>query len=80
MCLGVPGRILSVEEGDLRLARVAFGEVVKEASLAFVPEARPGDHVIVHAGMALEVIDEAAARKVFRALADLEAARAEGAP
>ncbi len=79
MCLGVPGRILSVEEDGLRLARVAFGPVVKEASLAFVPEARPGDHVLVHAGLALEVIDEAAAARVFEALRDLEAANG-GAP
>ncbi len=78
MCLGVPGRILSVGEDGLRTARVAFGPVVKEASLAFVPEARPGDHVLVHAGLALEVIDEAAAAKVFEALRDLEAANGEG--
>lgn len=78
MCLGVPGRILSVEEDGLRTARVAFGPVVKEASLAFVPEARPGDHVLVHAGLALEVIDEAAAAGVFEALRDLEAANGEG--
>ena len=80
MCLCVPGRILSLEEGDLRLGRVAFGEVVKEVSLAFVPEARPGDHVMVHAGMALEVIDEAAARRVFEVLRELEAAQAGEAP
>ena len=78
MCLAVPGRILSVGEDALRTARVAFGPVVKEASLAFVPEARPGDHVLVHAGLALEVIDEAAAAKVFEALRDLEAANGEG--
>jgi hydrogenase expression/formation protein HypC len=79
MCLGVPGRILDIEEGALRTARVAFGEVVKEASLAFVPEARPGQFVLVHAGLALEVIDEAAAARVFEALRDLEAAE-EGRP
>ncbi|MFN8012525.1 MAG: HypC/HybG/HupF family hydrogenase formation chaperone [Holophagaceae bacterium] len=75
MCLGVPGRILSVAEDSLRTARVAFGEVVKEASLAFVPEARPGDHVLVHAGLALEVIDAAEAVKVFEALRELEQAQ-----
>ena len=78
MCLGVPGRILSFEEGELRLGRVAFGAVVKEVSLAFVPEAKVGEYVVVHAGMALDVIDEAAARHVFQVLEELEAANAEG--
>ncbi len=77
MCLGVPGRILSIAEDSLRTARVAFGDVVKEASLAFVPEARPGSYVLVHAGLALEVIDEEAAARVFEALRDLEGAREE---
>lgn len=80
MCLGVPGRILSVEEGALRMGRVAFGAVVKEVSLAFVPEAQVGEFVVVHAGMALDVIDEEAARRVFTVLKELEAASAEGPP
>lgn len=80
MCLGVPGRILSVEEGELRMGRVAFGAVVKEVSLAFVPEAKVGEFVVVHAGMALDVIDEEAARRVFQVLQELEAASADGPP
>lgn len=78
MCLGVPGRILEVADDELRTARVAFGEVVKAASLALVPEARVGQHVLVHAGMALEVLDEEAAARVFEALAELR--RGEAAP
>lgn len=65
MCLGIPGRVLAVAEGPLRLGRVAFGPVVKEVALAFVPEAAVGDYVLVHAGTALEVIDPEAARQVF---------------
>ncbi len=80
MCLGVPGRVLSFEEGDLRMGRVAFGDLVKEISLAFVPEAQVGEYVVVHAGMALEVIDEEAARRVFQVLRELDAAGAEGLP
>lgn len=78
MCLGVPGRVLSFEDGDLRMGRVAFGQVVKEISLAFVPDAKVGEYVVVHAGMALEVIDEEAAQRVFAVLRDLDAASAEG--
>jgi hydrogenase expression/formation protein HypC len=72
MCLGIPGRILDLGEDPLHFGRVAFGEVVKEVSLALVPEAQLGDYVIVHAGTALEVIDEAAAARTWEALAQLD--------
>ncbi len=72
MCLAVPGRVLEIREaGDLRAARVDFGGVVREASLAFVPEARIGDYVLVHVGFAISRIDEQAARETFEALAEL---------
>ena len=45
MCLGIPGRVLSISEGDLRLARVEFGGIVKEVCLAYVPDAEVGDDV-----------------------------------
>jgi hydrogenase expression/formation protein HypC len=73
MCLGIPGKILEVEEGPLRMGRVTFDGVVKEVSLAFVPEAVVGEFVVAHAGTAIEVIDEEAAARVletFRALLD----------
>ena len=78
MCLGVPGKVLNFEDGDLRMGRVAFGQVVKEISLAFVPEAKVGEYVVVHAGMALDVIDEEAAQRVFAVLRELDAASMEG--
>jgi hydrogenase expression/formation protein HypC len=65
MCLGIPGRVVDVESGPLRLGRVAFGDVVKEVCLAFVPRAEPGDYVVVHAGSAIEVIDEEKALRAF---------------
>lgn len=70
MCLAVPGRILSVEGNDplLRSGRVDFAGVVKDVNLAFVPEAAIGDYVLVHVGIALQVIDEAEARQVFEYL------------
>ena len=73
MCLGVPGKIMDVDESALRMGRVAFGSTVKEASLACVPEAGPGDWVVVHAGLALEQLDEAEAKLMLDALAELEA-------
>ncbi|MHA1568817.1 MAG: HypC/HybG/HupF family hydrogenase formation chaperone [Alphaproteobacteria bacterium] len=63
MCLAVPGELIDISGDDplTRIGRIAFGGVIKEASLAFVPEARPGDYVLVHAGVAISVLDAAAA-------------------
>lgn len=74
MCLAVPGKLLTISGDEAeplcRTGRVAFSGVVKDASLAFTPEARPGDYVLVHAGFAIAVIDEAQAK---RTIGDLEA-------
>jgi hydrogenase expression/formation protein HypC len=71
MCLGIPGEILSAADGELRTGRVAFGGIVKEVCLAYVPEARVGDFVVVHAGFAITVIDPAAAARVFSYLDEI---------
>jgi hydrogenase expression/formation protein HypC len=72
MCLGIPGRVLSVSEGDLRLAKVEFGGIVKEVCLAYVPEAGVGDYVIVHVGFAISRVDAAEAARVFSYLDEIE--------
>ena len=66
MCLAVPGKIVEVT-GDTplaRRARVSFGGVVKDISLAYVPDARPGQYVIVHVGFAISRIDEQEAQRL----------------
>jgi hydrogenase expression/formation protein HypC len=74
MCLAVPGKIISTEgEGDFRVARVEFGGVAREASLAYVPEARCGDYVLVHVGFAIAVVDEQAAAETLAVLEQLGA-------
>ncbi len=67
MCLAVPGKIISIQgdEALSRTGRVSFGGVVKEVSLAYVPEAEIGDYVIVHVGFALSKVDEIEAARVF---------------
>lgn len=73
MCLAVPGCILSTNGADFsRVARVDFGGVTREINLAFTPEAKVGDYVLVHVGVAIAVIDEAEAGRVFDALEDLD--------
>ena len=71
MCLGIPGRVLQVRQDTLPMADVAFGGIVKEVCLAYVPEAQPGDYVIVHVGFAISRIDEAEAQRVFSYLAEI---------
>jgi hydrogenase expression/formation protein HypC len=67
MCLAVPGKILEIAGCDtyLRTGRVSFGGIVKQVSLACVPEAKVGDYVLVHVGMALGVVDEQEAAETF---------------
>ena len=70
MCLGVPGKILSLEPNSvgMTMGKVSFGGVAKEVCLAYVPEAQVGDYVIVHAGFALNKLDEQEANEVFELL------------
>lgn len=66
MCLGIPGQIVEVyEQGGLTMGRIDFGGVIKEACLAYVPEAKVGDYTIIHVGFALNIIDEEEARKTL---------------
>jgi hydrogenase expression/formation protein HypC len=59
MCLGVPGKIIELyEAGGLRMGKVDFGGVTREACLAYVPEAQVNDYTIIHVGFALNIISE----------------------
>ena len=70
MCLAVPGRITNVTDDPplMRRARVEFGGILKDISLAFVPDAAVGDYVLVHVGFAISKIDEEEAGRVFEYL------------
>lgn len=67
MCLAVPGKVLSIAGDDplVRAARVSFNGVIKEVSLTCVPEARVGDYVLVHVGVAISVVDPQEAAETF---------------
>ena len=77
MCLGIPGKILSIEEQDgaVRMGRVSFSGIVKEVCLAYTPEAAVGEYVIVHVGFAIGTLDEAEARRVFEYLQEMDELR-----
>ena len=74
MCLAVPGRLLDRFEGEAGLAfgRVAFGAVQREVCLAYTPQARVGDYLIVHVGFAIQILDEQAAREALQLWAQIE--------
>lgn len=67
MCLAIPGKVETITGDDpvTRMGRINFGGVIKEVSLAYVPEVLVGDYVIVHVGFALSKVDEEEAQKVF---------------
>ena len=71
MCLAIPGKIKSIEsqmDGLVRMAKVSFDGILKEASLELVPEAKEGDYVLIHVGIAISVVDEEEAKKTFEYL------------
>lgn len=74
MCLAVPGKIESITDtGELtRSGRVSFGGIMREVSLALVPEAGPGDYVLVHVGLALSKVDEAEATRTLEYLRQID--------
>ncbi|MGC8739210.1 MAG: HypC/HybG/HupF family hydrogenase formation chaperone [Candidatus Hydrogenedens sp.] len=67
MCLAIPGKVIQIDESDptLRMAKVQFAGITKEISLALTPEAREGMYVLVHAGMAINVVDEEEAERIL---------------
>lgn len=72
MCLAVPGEIMELQ-GEIweRTGKIRFGGVIKHINLAFVPEAQIGDFVLVHAGVAISIIQEREAGRVFEYLEQL---------
>ncbi len=81
MCLGIPGRVVETYEKDaLPMGKVDFGGIAKEICLAYTPEARPGQYVLVHVGFAISQIDEAEAEEMFSYLEQIGQAAEEAGP
>lgn len=69
MCLAIPGKVLSAEVSNgIRVGRVQFGGITREACLDFVPDATVGDYVIVHVGFAISVVDREEAERSYELL------------
>ena len=74
MCLAIPGKLTEITaelDNTFRLGKVSFGGIIKEVNLALVPEAMPGDYVLVHVGAAISIVDEEEAKKTFELLEQL---------
>ncbi|MFN7938094.1 MAG: HypC/HybG/HupF family hydrogenase formation chaperone [Bryobacteraceae bacterium] len=73
MCLAIPGKILEIEGGEPEFlqGKVDFNGVRKHVNLAFLPDAKVGDYVLVHVGIALHRVDEAEAQRTFELLREL---------
>ena len=68
MCLSIPGKLESIDDklDDIfRVGKVSFGEIKKDINLSMVPDAKVGDYVLVHVGVAISIVDEEEAKKTF---------------
>lgn len=73
MCLAVPGKITEIyDTAGMRMGKIDFGGVFREACLEAVPEAQIGSYVIVHAGFALSVLSEVEANETLEAFRELD--------
>ncbi|MBA4370685.1 MAG: HypC/HybG/HupF family hydrogenase formation chaperone [Coriobacteriaceae bacterium] len=75
MCLAIPAQIVSI--GELNMAEVDIVGVTRHVSLEMVPEAKPGDYVLVHAGFAIQVVDEEYANETLEYLKQLSIVETE---
>ena len=71
MCLAVPAKVLEITGS---VARVAVGGVERDASLMLLPEAKLGDYVLVHAGFAMQIVEEKDAEETYALLAEMKGA------
>ena len=73
MCLAIPGRVIEqFARQGMRMARVQFGGIVREACLEYVPDAQIGQYVLVHVGFAISVVDEEEARRTYELLEQMD--------
>jgi len=73
MCLAVPGKVIElyVSKG-MKMARVDFGGVIKEACMEYLPEIKVGDYTIIHVGFGLSIMDEKEAFETMELLKQVD--------
>jgi len=74
MCLGVPGKITEIyEQNGMKMGKIDFGGVTREACLDFVPEAKIDDYTVIHVGFAISLLSEEEAHKTLEMLREIDA-------
>ena len=73
MCLAVPGKIISIDDSDpdIKMARVKFGEAIRDICIQWVDNIKTGDYIIAHVGTALSKVDEEDAKITLDALREM---------
>lgn len=78
MCLGIPGKVIEITGTDVtRMGRVDFDGIVKDVSLAYVPDIEIGDYTIVHVGFAIQKLDEQSAQETLELLRQMNVMQTE---
>jgi hydrogenase expression/formation protein HypC len=73
MCLAIPGKVLEeFKQSGMRMAKVQFGGIVRDASLDYVPDARVGDYVLVHVGFAISIVNAEEAARTYELLEQMD--------
>ena len=73
MCLAIPGKVVEVfEQHGMRMAKVQFGGIAREACLEYVPDTRVGEYVLVHVGFAISKVDEEEAKRTYELLEEMD--------
>jgi hydrogenase expression/formation protein HypC len=73
MCLAIPGKVVdSFDKGGMRMAKVQFGGIVREACLEYVPDTKIGEYVLVHVGFAISKVDEEEAHRTYELLKEMD--------
>lgn len=73
MCLGIPGKVLELYESNgMKMGKVDFGGVIKEACLEYLPEIQIGDYTIVHVGFGISQLDEEEAQRTLEMLREMD--------
>jgi hydrogenase expression/formation protein HypC len=81
MCLAVPGKIIEIYDTQgVKMGKIDFGGVVREACLEYVPEAQIGEYAVVHVGFALNIVSESEAQETLKLLKEIEDLNAELGP
>jgi hydrogenase expression/formation protein HypC len=78
MCLGIPGKVIELYAANgMKMARIDFGGVIKEACMEYLPEIKVGDYTIIHVGFGLSILDEQEAMETMDLLKQIDAAGSE---